>query len=140
MLTQRHCICLGDASVLPQEGVGHARAGPVICLHVLAEQYGLYGTTLAGLGYSALSWMRAHTLMLASLESNSALARKLMLKANAKEFDVERAVHLASEFRTRGLLAAIGAPMLWLGFLTASSALKRKRAAQLTCSASNGNG
>jgi hypothetical protein len=54
------------------------------------------------------------------------LQETLMLKANAGYTDVRRAKYIASEFRSRGLLAAVAAPLLWLSFMTAIGGLSTK--------------
>ena len=92
------------------------------------EQYGLYLTTLGtlgGVGYCANMLYRARLLAQAVAEQDPNLKEELRMFARVTPDEFKKAhMHIAS-FRTRGLLAAVSWPLLWLAWRSSHGNVKK---------------
>ena len=81
------------------------------------EQYGFYGIILTGTGILINRFHRARAMAkYAEAKTAHAPAEKLQywaFMANVEPHRLERASWLIARFRAEGMLAAVGAPLLW---------------------------
>jgi hypothetical protein len=87
------------------------------------EQFGLYGAILGGCTYAGRQYFRAHHVVKYVETQN---VEHLYL-ANVPASEAPRAMYLVNRIRTRGVIAALGAPILWLAWRSTSGLARRSQ-------------
>ena len=85
------------------------------------EQYGLYGTGATGFGVMCSSFWRAHQLSrYVQLKNQPGRQDEALLAADLARvrstYELDRAARTIARLQTRGVLAVVGLPALWLGY------------------------